>query len=501
MSGNSRIKIITDEISPRHAILDFGEHSRLFADIIENSSARFTVGIFGDWGTGKTTLMKMILQELEKNSKILPVWFDAWRYEREDDLAVIPFLRTVSIALDNFLNKLEDQNEKSRWSRLGSGLNRTFQAFINSSKISFGVPGVQVETNLESVKNSLKLKAGEEIGKHVDTIYYHSTGFLEHALDNIRVGENGDRYRIVVFVDDLDRCTPQNGLEVLESIKSFFDIEGIVYVIGMNHATIDSLIEEKFKSKNKTVTGLDYMKKIVQLPFHIPEWSREDIRAFVDYTITNELGGADTLQRILREAFSIIIQAIDTNPREAKRFINSVILSQAVFNYLPLEELLIVHALKFRPEWNPFLDFITEADRKEAFFSLYKTLVGLEKESSSTIEHLAKGLEGVYKGEIDVGSFEEQPNFRDSNKAEFREYYKLAKEILQLWPDIERNYPGFLLVRNPLSTFLLTTYHDVPIMKGLADINNLEVFRRASRTTSDVNEPARRKRSMKETSL
>jgi KAP family P-loop domain len=69
-------------------------------------------------------------------------------------------------------------------------------------------------------------------------IYYHVTDFLESALKDLRKDDKD--YRIAIFIDDLDRCSPERALEVLESIKSFFDIEGIVYVIGMDSETINS---------------------------------------------------------------------------------------------------------------------------------------------------------------------------------------------------------------------------------------------------------------------
>ena len=46
--------------------------------------------------------------------------------------------------------------------------------------------------------------------------------------------KDGPNSRIVVFIDDLDRCMPEKAVEVLESIKTFFDIEGMIYVIGMD---------------------------------------------------------------------------------------------------------------------------------------------------------------------------------------------------------------------------------------------------------------------------
>jgi type IV secretory pathway VirB4 component len=60
--------IISDDTSANNEILDFGRYSTKLATLIENSDPKFTVGIFGGWGTGKTTLMNMIMNELEKNT-------------------------------------------------------------------------------------------------------------------------------------------------------------------------------------------------------------------------------------------------------------------------------------------------------------------------------------------------------------------------------------------------------------------------------------------------
>ena len=73
--------------------------------------------------------MRMIEKELDKdNEKILTVWFDAWRYEREKYLAVIPFLRQIRIALENERAK---NKKTTRWDILKEGLERTFTAFVS----------------------------------------------------------------------------------------------------------------------------------------------------------------------------------------------------------------------------------------------------------------------------------------------------------------------------------------------------------------------------------
>jgi predicted KAP-like P-loop ATPase len=101
------LKIITDEAVTEDA-LDFHNYSQNLADIIRNSNPRFTVGIFGHWRTGKTSLMRMIEQELKNDRDMLVVWFEAWKYEKEEYLAVIPFLRTVQTRENIIKERLND---------------------------------------------------------------------------------------------------------------------------------------------------------------------------------------------------------------------------------------------------------------------------------------------------------------------------------------------------------------------------------------------------------
>jgi len=72
------------------------------AKIIKDSTPHFTIGIYGEWGTGKTTLMKAIEKNLvtdgvlKTNQKILPIWFNAWQYDREENLATISLMKNVA---------------------------------------------------------------------------------------------------------------------------------------------------------------------------------------------------------------------------------------------------------------------------------------------------------------------------------------------------------------------------------------------------------------------
>jgi hypothetical protein len=118
---------------------------------------------------------------------------------------------------------------------------RVFGAIVRSTKFAAGIPGI---ASMETASVADALKEDGSIGEDNNTIYYHVTDFLQRGLEELRKKDND--YRIVIFIDDLDRCSPEKALEVLESIKSFFDLEGFVYVIGMDSDTINSLVKKKY---------------------------------------------------------------------------------------------------------------------------------------------------------------------------------------------------------------------------------------------------------------
>ena len=99
----------------------------------------------------------------------------------------------------------------------------------------------------------------------------------------------------------------------------------------MNSNSITSIIRQKYRN-DTTITGFDFLKKIVQLPFLIPEWNETDMHKFIDEVIINELQGSEDLIDALKNNKEMIIRAVEKYPREMKRFTNNIILAKSIFN-------------------------------------------------------------------------------------------------------------------------------------------------------------------------
>jgi uncharacterized protein YjbI with pentapeptide repeats/GTPase SAR1 family protein len=360
--------IITDDIS-HFPVLDFNEYVNALTNIIKNSYPKFSIGIYGEWGTGKTTFMRAIYNRLkdenEKNEKksTIPVWFNAWRYEREEQFAIIPLLKTIAYDIPeeeqfkdlkqkikkggiNFLKKIPDIIPSIAALYFGDNAKTITQDAVNQFKKEF-IP---------------KMELLAEVDK--DTIYFDGLDNIQKELKKIM--DKDDSFKIVVFVDDLDRCSPDKALQVLESIKVFLDIDGFIYVIGLSFNKISQLITAYYKEKYKDIgiEGEQYLKKIIQIPIILSDWNSDDIKTLIQDFITNNIIVNQDYQKIIEKNIDLISTGLEENPREAKRFLNNFIVAQEILSKKGAEpkELLILQILNMR--WNEIYRLIVNSGGK-----------------------------------------------------------------------------------------------------------------------------------------
>ncbi len=188
------------------------------------------------------------------------------------------------------------------------------------------------------------------------------------------------------------------------------------------------------------------MQKIVQLPFHIPTWKETDISNTITKIISKGLEGSKLADEFKNKT-SLIVKAIELNPRQVKRFINNIILAESVFGK-PVDELIAVQALNFRQEWWKFLDLIAPNDeRRRTFFNEYKKM---QEEGK------------IITTEVELDKFVEQ--ISENN-------HPLLRDVIDIYRELVRQ-------GNSLRDFL-----DAGAQNILEGINKMEEHRRALDTT------------------
>ncbi|MCH9033819.1 MAG: hypothetical protein IID42_04870, partial [Planctomycetes bacterium] len=93
-------------------------------------------------------------------------------------------------------------------------------------------------------------------------------------------GKGKSKRRLILYVDDLDRCLPNKAVEVLEAIKVFLDTEGFVFVLALDKEVIVNAVEAHY-GKEYPISGGDYIKKLIQVEFALQALRSEDIKEFV----------------------------------------------------------------------------------------------------------------------------------------------------------------------------------------------------------------------------
>lgn len=119
----------------------------------------------------------------------------------------------------------------------------------------------------DSIKKEFnsKFELLTEIDK--DTLYFDGFEDIKQEIQNIY--QKNLNFKIVVFIDDLDRCSPAKTLEVLESIKVFLGMEGFIYILDLSHDIVSKLIDIEYEKSS--IKGEQYIKKMIQIPIHLPK--------------------------------------------------------------------------------------------------------------------------------------------------------------------------------------------------------------------------------------
>lgn len=296
--------------------LGFESMAEILCTVIQDlPEPPFTIGIFGEWGCGKTSLMRMLEERLQTN-KIKTVWFNAWKYDGKE-VIWNALIQTIfyTIKNDPDLGKTEEGRKlKKIISETASNLAQ-YAAKIGTAFIPGGL--VKPEVVDIAVKGLQSLDANDEQFDFINKFESYFDRLVKQYLGN----EN--KY-LVVFIDDLDRCLPETAIEVMEALKLYLDRANCIFVIGTESSIIEEGIKQRYKN-NERLSAKEYLEKIIQLPFVMRGIDTENALSMLD---------RDPYQAVLKhredsEMCNLIIEGTKCNPRRLKRFSNTFwVLSQ-----------------------------------------------------------------------------------------------------------------------------------------------------------------------------
>lgn len=295
-------------------LLGYDPYVTAISDIVASADLEtpFTIGIYGPWGTGKSTFMHLVARCLYDTYNYDTVLFEPWQFDQKEEVWKA-LLYTVLQHLQNILDKQGSRAEEQR--KVLEGLFLGVSRLVLEKTINyFAGEKVDVDKILGAAA-----KTDRQNTQFVNTFRASFVKAKNQILD-LDPRRNASN-RLIVFVDDLDRCTPDNCLMVLEAIKLFFDLKECVFILGIDRDIIQKGVQRKYK-ESLAIRGQDYLEKIVQLPFTLPPVSTDTFRTYVDKSMAG-LGFNDTTLRLIENVS-------EQNPRRVKRLGNCLALVKNV---------------------------------------------------------------------------------------------------------------------------------------------------------------------------
>lgn len=297
--------------------LDFASYAEVLADAAINTEDTITIGVFGEWGTGKTSLMRLIKKQVEEDKSVAAVWFNAWQYEKEKHLIV-----ALMATIQKMLEKKWSSKLKKGAEEMGKALRAVASGI--SGKVKIGGRFLSAEVGV-SPKDTLD-RADKEDAKEQEpdrSLYFNAFEELAKCADK------DSTPRIVVFVDDLDRCFPDKAVELLEGIKLVLNQPGFSFVLGVNDLIIEAFIKTKYTKDYNIDEGYfeDYLDKIVQVRVPVPVREPGEMNKFIAGLLKKgDVFPAD----VSKDTIPLIAEAGYRNPRKIVRLLNRVIVSSRI---------------------------------------------------------------------------------------------------------------------------------------------------------------------------
>lgn len=331
--------------------------ANVVASVAVGTEGPFTIGVFGKWGVGKTSILRLSRQLVDHSEpalqgRLTTVEFNAWQYEQEG-IPLIPLIATILYELDKkkgFVKRVKEDAQK-----LHDALRSLL--FGLSTKVTgkmgfLGEASLNLDTN-KAIERYETLRS-HWVNQQIDNSLYYNAF---QTLRELQGAEGDERHRVVVFIDDLDRCFPDKAIQLLESMKLVLSHPGFIFVLAVDRHVLESYLDKRYTEEfglKGYSQGQSYLDKIIQLPLWIPPHEKR-FAYMVEKLLERP---ALTEHRAAFESLTELISlACEHNPRQLVRFFNDILVDQQVYRSanmqgeFPLHAFVIAHGIRHQSEF------------------------------------------------------------------------------------------------------------------------------------------------------
>ncbi|QNR07157.1 KAP family P-loop NTPase fold protein [Macrococcoides canis] len=309
--GTNDIPILSAEFD-KFGIVPYVE---ALGEFIVSCETPITIALQGGWGTGKTSFINIINGYLGKkyHKQVQTFTFNTWQYSQfnlENHIG-ISFLKYLIEEISFKDKKKDDKNLKQMFNKLSR--------VVSGSTINLGMIGLTFSENLGKEEETPELlDVAQIIGELKNTMQT----IVNEQLKNL--GTNG---RIVIFIDDLDRLSPEIAVNLLEVIKLFVDVKGCVFVLAVDNKVIEEGVKNVKHTTNEKTKS--FMEKMIQVPFKIP------VEVYKYESLLEEKVPLfkDNQAEYLSPLLDLIKLSVGSNPRAIKRLINYYTLNMSIVSF------------------------------------------------------------------------------------------------------------------------------------------------------------------------
>lgn len=361
--------------------IDFSPLVKAASSIIDNPNLHpCSIGIFGNWGGGKSSLMQMLYAKYQGKDGILALHFNGWLFEGYEDAKTVLMGQLIEeiaqrkTLTEEALEVAARLLQRIDWMKLAGSTAKHLAAFSVAGPMGNLAASATGNFKDFDYKQYLKDKQEEpsDQAKRQETL---RAGLHSFHSDFDELLAKTDIKQIVVFIDDLDRCAPDTVIGTLEAIKLFLFSKKSVFIIGADERLIKYAVRKRFPELpgDRAEVGRDYLEKLIQFPIVIPPLNVAELTSFVNLLFVNlhcptfpirklldhlqrerragklsdgfsiknaqsilkevDLILTDELKESLQVSYQItplLAKGLNGNPRQCKRFLNMLLMRQNV---------------------------------------------------------------------------------------------------------------------------------------------------------------------------